>query len=173
MSDDQSVEERFAAETASVTDPSSEPIVSEIFTPGTEPEPDQTFPLESFITEEFIAAILSLPGAIMARRTGDEWWRPDDDEAELLGKGGAPAARYLVSKYLNDSSGPFAALGMVLGAVYAPKVMRSTIERKRKKRRSAEPPPTYQPSAESQPSSDYEAAENPTSSSGSAVMQDE
>jgi len=175
MSDDQSAEQRFAAETANVTDPANEPIVSEIIPPGAGGEEPDSFDLGQFITEEFIAAILSLPGNIMARRTGHEWWKPDQDEADLLGKGGAPAARALLAKYIGEQSGPFAALGMAMGVVYAPKLMREQMERKREKEKptSRDQRPDSRTSAESPRSSDSEGAENPTSSFDSVEMPDE
>jgi hypothetical protein len=172
------VSERFAKETAGVADPSAAPVVGQIFPPGSDQQTEaESFPVEDFITEEFVAAIFSMPGNIMARKTGHEWWTPDEDEQELLGKGATPAIKYLIAKYLSGSSGPFAALGAVVAVVYAPKVMREALEQKKEKQRASSPsspyPPNSQTNAGSQPSSAYAGAGNPMSSSDLSVPLDD
>jgi len=176
MADEESVEERFARETAGVTEPTAEPVVGEIVPPAAATEvEDGGLPLETFITDDFVGAIFALPGAMMARRTGHEFWQISEEEKNLLGLGAGPAVRALVRKYLSDSNGPMAAMGMVLGAVYAPKIMRESMERRRKPtpRPSPPPPPNYPQSAASPPSSGYEDAGSQESNFDSAEMPDE
>lgn len=168
-SSDEDVTARFAQETAAVSDPVAEPVVGDILPPGAEgEEPEPDFPLESFITEEFVGLILSMPGKIMARRTGHEWWSPDKNEVALLGKGATPAVRYLLEKYITGGTGPFAALGMVLGVVYAPKVMREQMESRAEKSSGSEQRQSYQREDASPPLSESPAAASRTNSSGSS-----
>jgi hypothetical protein len=168
-SSSEDVTARFAQETAGVSDPVAEPVVGDILPPGTEAqEPEPDFPLESFITEEFVGMILSMPGKIMARRTGHEWWSPDENEVALLGKGATPAVKYLLEKYITGGTGPFAALGMVLGVVYAPKLMREQMERRAEKSSGSEQRQSYQRGGASPPSSESPGAANPTNNFASS-----
>jgi hypothetical protein len=170
MSDD--VRSRFDAETAGVTDPTQNPLVGDVLPPGSRAQTEEestVFPMDAFITEEMVSALFCLPGAMMARKTGHEWWKPSEEEADLLGKASTPAVKYLVQRYLTENSGPFAALGAVLGVVYGPKFLMEMAERKREKPKNSAPPQSSN-GASSASSGNEGAGSQPNNSDSRATM---
>jgi len=172
-------ETEFDQETAGVNDPQQQPIVGDVVPPGAEVE-DESFDLEMFITEEFVGAVFAMPGRIAARKTGHEWWSPDEDEMELLGKA-APAIRAMIRRWVSETPGPFALLVIVLLVVYLPKAMQEMAVQKAEKenpntqsqspekrpRMSQFDPEQQTSKPESVPSSENAGAASQQSSSGS------
>ena len=125
---------RFHTETAGVFDIDG----GEVILPGQggntgtgEPvAPD--IPIAHFITDELVAVMLALPAGRMAKATGREWWRLDEEEMELLGKTAGPSVRYLAERYLGGA-GPFAAMGAALGVIYGPRVIHEMRARQQEK----------------------------------------
>lgn len=154
---------RFRMETEGMADPPNEPPPGEVIPPGGTVEEAFNVPLEMFITEEIVAAFFALPGNMMARKTGHEWWRPEEEEKEILGKGCTPGIRYLVAKYLTQGAGPLVGLAAALSVVYGPKVVREQIERRREQ--ESQQPPRQTSPVGSAASSGREEAESPQNSS--------
>lgn len=119
---------RFEQETAGVNEPVYTPV-GEVIPPGGEEEEDKfEFPVDDFINEELVSAFLALPANMMARKTGEEWWRLEEEEIQLLGKSSTPGIKYLVNKYLSTAAGPLAGIAASLAVVYGPRVMRQAQE---------------------------------------------
>jgi hypothetical protein len=131
--------DRFDAETAEVDSP-LEPE-GEVIPPMGVPEAEDDFPLESLITPNLCGLLLSIPGAVQARQTGHEFWRLDAEEKELLGSASQPFAVWLVRRYLGEGVGMFAAVGVALAAVYAPRQIREMQERAAEKKAGRRSPP--------------------------------
>lgn len=162
---------RFENETAYVADPEASEPVGEVIPPGGEAEPEEesfVFPVEEFITEEIVGGLFSMPGNMMARKTGEEWWKPDADEVDLLGRGIAPPLRFLVAKYLGANSGPYAVIGAVLGAVYGPRMIRELRQSRTQPKTPDRPPNSRRASASSSASAD--AASQPNNSDFSVTF---
>lgn len=133
---------RFEQETRGVADPVQIPE-GEVIPPG-QTEGGGELPIDDFatgfLTDEVVAEIFAMPGAIMARKTDHEWWKPDEEEKCLLGKTIGPGVRYLVQRYLSGAAGPFALMGAGLGIVYGPKALREHMEQKAEKERRSKNP---------------------------------
>lgn len=164
---------RFETETAGIHEPAAAEPIGEVIPPGEEPEEEDeqfVFPVGEFITEELVGGLFAMPGNAMARKTGEEWWRPEQDEVDLLGRGIAPPVRYLVEKWLGKNSGPYAVIAGVLGAVYGPRMVR---ELRRSPTQPKTPDPRRTSQRESASSSANGDAASPQSSSDFSTLADE
>lgn len=167
-------QESWEARTAEM----EEPIdlgTGEVIPPGGEPTQEQNgdFGYDRFVTPEFCATLLSMYGNRKARETGHDFWRPDEEEKNLLGETFQPLAAELVRRYLGDSGGIWGPTLLALTIVYMPRILREhrlqekekrDREKARRQQNGQEPtPPTS--TEESAPSSDLEDAENQSNSS--------
>jgi hypothetical protein len=131
-------EARFDEETAAI---GGVPGEAEETGPAAAPASEEV-PLESLVTPHLCGLLLSLPGAIQARRTGHDFWLISDEEARLLGEASQPLAVYLVRKYLGEQIGMFASTVVAMTAVYAPRWMQ---EQQVQKKNRGEGGPVYPP----------------------------
>ena len=123
-------EERFERETAGVDDSVAEPV-GEVIPPGGDVE--DGVPLDKFFTDEIVAVVFAVPGNLMARKTGEDYWQISEDELALLGKGCGPGVRYLLNKYLNGADSPTSVMLAALGVVYGPRLMTRIADMKRER----------------------------------------
>jgi hypothetical protein len=143
--------ERFITETAGVRDPyapSGEPL------PPGSPTGDAAIPASEFITEEFVSECFALPGNMIARKTGEDFWLIPDEEKELLGKGATPAVKAWLQNVLDGPETPQTLLLATLLVVYGPRVARQIIISSLRARGKMQPKPqpspkTNQPPAQS------------------------
>ena len=141
----------------------------EVIPPADEPDPADSFPLESLITVDLCGLLFSLPGSIQARRTGHDFWLLDQEEKTLIGTAAQPLCVYLVRRWLGDGIGMYAATAAATAAIYLPRQMREMQEQAAKRNRAQgdRPAPSEQaPSstAGSPPSSVNGDAGSPTNS---------
>lgn len=159
---------RFDTETAYVQDP--ETLEGEVIPPGQTGEEEEEepfeFPVADFINPELVSAFLAVPANMMARKTGEQWWRLSNEELELLGKSSTPGIKYLVEKYLSAAAGPLAGLGASLAVIYGPRVMRQARQRQTQQSKPGQPPSSQTASASS---SENGAAENQPNNSEFSV----
>jgi len=129
-------EPSFEDEVAGITDPDIGTPEGEIIPPENQAPTDW---IDLMITPQIVGLLLAMPGSIMARKTGEEWWQINAEEKELLGEAATPGIRFAVRKYLSESVGPWAGLATAAGIVYGPRMVREAMERK--ERESKPKPP--------------------------------
>ena len=161
---------QFDRETAEVDDFGEGEVIPPKPRTGVEDAEDD-FPLEDLITPKVVGTTFSLPGLLMAKKTGHAFWKLDEEEIMLMGEAWQPVSVYLIKKYLGTGVGMFAAAIATTAAVYGPRWMQEQREAARAKKgkqpNQANPPDSSETTSAS--SSDFEDAESQSNSEDYSV----